>query len=134
MAAFQVTNFAYDGIFTVYTYTAVEHGGLGLPVCGPLSTIECLLTPILGRHDRTGLLVRSCPLYHHRTDPTAATTDSSRGTSTARSGIWSMDDCVPPPAPLAMGSTSREMDDVGCRSVVVDSQVFCRFCMAVSQA
>ena len=30
--AFQVTNFAYDGIFTVYTYTAVEHGGLGLPV------------------------------------------------------------------------------------------------------
>lgn len=30
--AFQITNFAYDGIFTVYTYTSVEHGGLSLPV------------------------------------------------------------------------------------------------------
>lgn len=31
-----------------------------------------------------------------------------------------------------MGCTPREMDDVGGRSLFIDSQVFCRFCMAVS--
>lgn len=44
-AAFQITNFAYDGIFTVYTYTAVEHGGLGLPVSAlTAKTNACLLS------------------------------------------------------------------------------------------
>lgn len=54
MSAFQITNFAYDGIFTVYTYTEVAHGGLGLPVCTMLfCSSPALLMPQV---DTIGLL------------------------------------------------------------------------------
>lgn len=45
-----------------------------------------------------------------------------------------MDDHLPPSPAFAMGSTSRQMDDVGRRSLFFDPQVLCCIRMAVSHS
>lgn len=85
-----------------------------------------------GRHDRTPLLVRCCPVHHHRPDLATATAKSTWGEATARDGLCYMAHRIATHTPISMGSGSHEMDDVDCRYLVVHLEMLRCVCMAVS--